>query len=81
MLLLMSMCYLSFLRGDIIIEQYEMMKWKYFNEVTIVNGKRQKASHVPESRGGSGEHADGEREQGGAQSEGAIAGGVFEGVR
>ena len=41
----------------------------------------QEASHVPESRGGSGEHADGEREQGGAESEGAIAGGVFEGVR
>ena len=44
MLLLMSMCYLSFLRGDIIIEQYEMMKWKYFNEVTIVNGKRSRAA-------------------------------------
>lgn len=44
MLLLRSMCYLSFLRGDIIIEQYEMMKWKYFNEVTIVNGKRSRAA-------------------------------------
>ena len=45
----MSMCYLSFLRGDIIIEQYEMMKWKYFNEVTAMNGKHKRtASNISE---------------------------------
>ena len=44
MLLLMSMCYLSFLRGDIIIEQYEMTKWKYWSIVTNVNGMRSRTA-------------------------------------
>ena len=44
MLLLMSMCYLSFMRGDIIIEQYEMTKWKYWSTVTNVNGTRSRTA-------------------------------------
>ena len=44
MLLLMSMCYLSFMRGDIIIEQYEMTKWKYWSSVTNVNGTRSRTA-------------------------------------
>lgn len=34
------MSYFSFLRGDIIIEQYEMSKWRYLNKVSDNKGKR-----------------------------------------
>ena len=34
------MTYLSSLRGDIIIEQYEICKWKWLNALATKNGKR-----------------------------------------
>ena len=38
--MLFALSYLSFLRGDIIIEQYEMCKWRYLNSISYENGKR-----------------------------------------
>ena len=34
------MSYFSFLRGDIIIERYEMCKWRYLKKVSEGEGKR-----------------------------------------
>ena len=38
--MLFALSYLSFLRGDIIIEQYEMCKWRYLNSISFEHGKR-----------------------------------------
>ena len=43
------MTYLSSLRGDIIIEQYEMCKWKCLNELATKNGKRSHADPATEA--------------------------------
>ena len=42
--MLFALSYLSFLRGDIIIEQYEMCKWKYLNSISYENGRRVRRS-------------------------------------
>ena len=38
--MLFALSYLSFLRGDIIIEQYEMCKWRYLNSISYEKGRR-----------------------------------------
>ena len=38
--MLFALSYLSYLRGDIIIEQYEMCKWRYLNSISYENGRR-----------------------------------------